>query len=100
MDTEPRGKGFEGKKIQVRRRQPVRTPSTPTTTPHHGHAGLTWQHKPPHQHHVPGVLAHVSWWLQRLQHGRGSGLFEQKPQGRQLPRRHNGEVDPPLQGTE
>lgn len=60
-------------------------------------AGLTGQHESPHQHHVPWVLAHVCWRLQWLQHGRGGCLFEQKPQGRQLPRGHDGEVDPSLQ---
>lgn len=59
-------------------------------------AGLTGQHEAPHQHHVPWVLAHVCWRLQWLQHGRGGCLFEQKPQGRQLPRGHDGEVDPSL----
>lgn len=58
--------------------------------------GLTGQHQPPHQHHVPRVLAHVCRWLQWLQHGRGSGLLEQKPQSRQLPGGHDGEVDPSL----
>lgn len=64
---------------------------------HCWHSGLTRQHEPPHQHHVPGVLAHICWWLQRLQQGRGSCLLKQKPQGRQLPGRHYGEVDPLLQ---
>lgn len=57
---------------------------------------LTRQHKPPHQHHVPWVLAHVCWRLQGFQHGWRSRLLKQQPQGRQLPGGHNGEVDSSL----
>lgn len=57
---------------------------------------LTRQHKPPHQHHVPWVLAHVCWRLQGLQHGWRSRLLKQQPQGRQLPGGHDGEVDSSL----
>lgn len=58
--------------------------------------GLTRQHEPPNQHHVPWVLAHICRRLQRLQQGRGGCLLKQKPKCRQLPGRHDGEVDPPL----
>lgn len=81
----PRAKGFERgernpsqkkekKEIQVRGSRGGHPP-----LPHCWHSGLTRQHEPPHQHHVPGVLAHICWWLQRLQQGRGSCLLEQKP---------------------
>lgn len=91
MDDGTERRGWrEGRKTQVRGSRGG--PPAP-----HQHPGLTRQHKPPHQHHVPGVLANVCRRLQRLQQSRGSRLLEQKPEGRQFPGGHNGEVDATLQ---